>query len=89
MLSRNVITQEHVRMFSQRARAYVLAYHKIRQEHQLIDLLSTSEFDDIAASRVKVKKSLRQFKTHRCAMDFDSTFCTAVFLDDFEGETET
>jgi hypothetical protein len=75
-------------MFSQRARAYILAYHKIRQE-QLTDSSSTSEFDDIAASPVKVEKLLRQFKTHRCAMDFDRTFCEAVFLDDFEGKTET
>jgi hypothetical protein len=75
-------------MFSQRARAYVLAYYKIRQE-QLTDLLSTSEFDDMAASPVKVEKLLKKFKTHRCAMDFDSTFCKVVFLDDTEGEMET
>jgi hypothetical protein len=86
--SRNVITAERVRMFSQRARAYILAYYKIRQE-QLTDSSSTSDFDDIAASSpVKVEKLLKKFKTHRCAMDFDSTFCKAVFLDDIEGNME-
>jgi hypothetical protein len=86
--SRNVITSERVRRFSQRARAYILAYHKIRQE-QRIDSLPTFELDDTSASPVKVEKLLKKFKTHRCAMDFDSTFCKAVFLDDIEGDTET
>jgi hypothetical protein len=59
-------------MFSQRARAYILAYHKIRQE-QLTDLSTASDLDDITASPVKVEKLLKEFKTHRSAMDFDST----------------
>ena len=68
-------------MFSQRARAYILAYHKIRQE-QLTDLSSTTDSDDTTASPVNVEKLLKKFKTHRCAMDFDSTFCKAVFSND-------
>ncbi len=86
--SRNVITAERVRMLSQRAPAYILAYHKIRQE-QLTDSSPTSELDDTSASPVKVQKLLKKFKTHRCVMDFDSTFCKAVFLDDIEGDTDT
>ena len=83
------MTAERVRMFSQRARAYILAYHKIRQE-QLTDSSSTSaELDNISASPVKVEKLLKKFKTHRCAMDFDSTFCKAVFLDAIESDVET
>ena len=88
MLFKKCDTAERVRMFSQRARAYILAYHKIWQE-QLTNLLPTSELDDTSASPVKVEKLLKKFKTHRCAMDFDSTFCKAVFLDDIEGDTET
>ena len=68
--SRNVITAERVRMFSQRARAYILAYHKIRQE-QLTDSSTASDLDDITASPVKVEKLLKKFKTHRCAMFYD------------------
>jgi hypothetical protein len=37
------------------------------------------------ASPVNVEKLLKRFKTHRCAMDFDSTFCKAVFRSD-DGE---
>ena len=86
--SRNVITAERVRMFSQRARAYILAYHKIRQE-QLTDSSTASDLDDITASPVKVEKLLKEFKTHRSAMDFDSNFCKAVFVDnDDDGAKE-
>ena len=28
---------------------------------------------------VNVEKILKKFKTHRCAMDFDSAFCKANF----------
>jgi hypothetical protein len=68
-------------MFLQRARAYILAYHKIRQE-QLTNSSSTTSLDDSTASPVNVEKLLKRFKTHRCAMDFDSSFCKAVFHHD-------
>jgi len=79
--SRQVVTTERVRLFSQRARAYILAYHKIRQE-QLTS--STTTDSDNTASPVNEEKLLKRFKTHRCAMDFDSSFCKAVF---HSGET--
>jgi hypothetical protein len=50
-----------------------------------------SVIDDDSASPVKVEKVLKEFKTHRCAMDFDSSFCKAVFLNDahpHQGDTE-
>ena len=78
--SREVITTERVRLFSQRARAYILSYHEIRQE-QLTESSSTTDLV-CAVSPVKVEKLLKRFKTHRCAMDFDSAFCKAVFCDD-------
>jgi hypothetical protein len=77
--SRQVFTTERVRLFLQRARAYILAYHKIRQEK--LTSLSTTDLDS-TASPVNVEKLLKRFKTHRCAMDFDSSFCKAVFYSD-------
>jgi hypothetical protein len=81
--SRQVVTTERVRMFSQRARAYILAYHKIRQEQ--LNLSPTTDSDG-TASPVNVEKLLKRFKTPRCAMDFDSSFCKAVFHSD-DGKT--
>jgi hypothetical protein len=79
--SRQVVTTQRVRLFSQRARAYILTYHMIRQEQ----LTSATTNLDSTASPVNVEKLLKRFKTHRCAMDFDSTFCKAVFHSD-DGE---
>ena len=76
--SRDILTIEQVRMFSQCARAYILACHMIRQE-QLTDSASTMTDLNSTVSPVKVEKVLKTFKTHRCAMDFDSAFCRAVF----------
>jgi hypothetical protein len=79
--SRQVITTERVRLFSQRAQAYILAYQKIRQEQ----LTCSSAIMTDTASPVNVEMLLKTFKAHRCAMDFDSSFCKAVFCND-DGE---
>jgi hypothetical protein len=88
--SRQVITTERVRLFSQRARAYIFAYHMIRQEQLTGSAASSSSptlttFDSAAASPVNVEKLIKTFKTHRCALDFDSAFCSSVFRSD-DGE---
>ena len=79
--SRDIVTTERVRLFSQRARAYILAYAMMR--HEQTSTSSTNKVDlNSTASPVTVEKIIRKFKTHRCAMDFDSAFCKAVFLGD-------
>jgi len=84
--AREVITTERVRLFSRRARAYILAYHKIRQDQLTGSSSSSLDLDSsAAASPVNVEKLLKKFKTHRCAMDFDSAFCSAIFKSD-DGE---
>ena len=30
---------------------------------------------------VKMEKMIKHFKTHRCALDFDHSFCKATFID--------
>ena len=62
------------------------APHKIRQE-QLTDSSSTVDSDNTTASPVNVEKLLKKFKTHRCAMDFDSSFCKAVFCEDITDDS--
>jgi hypothetical protein len=76
--SREVITTERVRLFSQRARAYILSYHKLRQE-QLTESSSITDLDVVSISPVNIEKLLKRFKTHRCAMDFDSAFVRLYF----------
>jgi hypothetical protein len=73
--SREVLTIERVRLFSQRARAYMLAYQMLRQEQEEEGVSST----DTSSCPVNVEKILKKFKSHRCAMDFDKAFCKATF----------
>jgi hypothetical protein len=76
--SREIITVERVRLFSQRARAYMLAYQVLREEKE--QGLSSTEVDIKNTScPINVEKILKKFKTHRCAMDFDKAFCKATF----------
>lgn len=77
--SREVVSTERVWLFSQRARTYILAYHKIQQEQ--LTSSSTNNLDS-TTSPVNVEKLLKRFKSHRCAIDFDSSFCKAVFHSD-------
>ena len=34
------------------------------------------------ADPISVEKLVKQFKTHRCARDFDTTFCKATYVND-------
>jgi hypothetical protein len=78
--TREVITIERVRLFSQRARAYMLAYQYLRDEEQKGLALSPTDVDVKSTfCPVKVDKVLKMFKTHRCAMDFDKAFCKKIF----------
>ena len=59
------------------------SYHMIRQQQLTNSATMDSGIDNTSVSPVMVEKVLKEFKTHRCAMDFDSrSFCKAVFLND-------
>jgi hypothetical protein len=75
--SRDILTVDRIRLFSQRARAYMLAYQMLRQEEE--QGLSSSDIHGTSSCPVNVEKILKKFKSHRCAMDFDSAFCKATF----------
>jgi hypothetical protein len=78
--SREVITIERVHLFSQRARAYTLAYYAMRQQQLSTGSDENAAECDSTATPVNIEKLVKLFKTHRCAMEFDSAFCKAVFL---------
>jgi len=81
--SREVLTVERIRLFSQRARAYMLAYQMLHQEEEQQVLSPPGSSNDVdvksTSCPVNVEKILKKFKTHRCAMDFDTAFCKAMF----------
>jgi hypothetical protein len=72
--SREMITIDRVRLFSQRARASMLAYQLLREEQGLsvtgVDVKSTSCPVNVV--------NLEAVQGARCAMDFDKAFCKAI-----------
>ena len=66
-LSNEVISQQRVVKFSKRAREYICAYHTLHKEQDETHL-------DPVVTPMKVEKLVKEFKTHRCALDFDYSF---------------
>ena len=70
-LSEEVITKVRIRKFARRARQYLMAYHAI-DTHQAD---SQTQHDHCTIQGpVALTKLIGQFKTHRCAFDFDYKF---------------
>jgi hypothetical protein len=66
-LSNEVISQERVVKFSKRAREYICAYHTLHKEQDETHL-------DPVVTPMKIEKLVKEFKTHRCTLDFDYSF---------------
>ena len=84
--SRELVTKAIVRKFSKRARDYIIAYHTVENHNNEIKKLTLNKkgnaentvvIDD--STVVKVERMKREFKTHRCAMDFDTKFLKSDF----------
>ncbi len=78
-LLRDVLTTERVQKFSARARAYMLAYLALERNIDTSTAsMNTAETSNSAV--VKIEKMVKQFKTHRCALDFDGGFIKSTLL---------
>ena len=78
-IARDVLTRERIRLFSKRAREYICAYLVLSQEASARnDNNSDAAVDSFAAIPVKIEELAKDFKTHRCALDFDKGFIKAV-----------
>ena len=69
VLNRENITTERVRKFARRARAYICAYYRLHHG----DSNNESKQGDRISPEV-IEKLVRDFKTHRCALDFENKF---------------
>ncbi|KAI2492669.1 hypothetical protein MHU86_1772 [Fragilaria crotonensis] len=69
-LSEKVLSIERIRKFAKRARQYLLAYHAIDSGQVSAEI----QQDCAKYGPVALEKLLREFKTHRCVMDFDFKF---------------
>ena len=62
---------DRVRLFSRRARRYMVTYYKLA--HGLVEWIDLKDGGG-ALSTVKIESVVKACKTHRCAMDFDAKF---------------
>ncbi len=67
-MSRDVLTQTRIRLFSRRARQYILAYYALQQTsdvaNSMINADTTGSQHQI--TQVKIEQLVKEFKTHRC-----------------------
>ena len=68
-MEREVLNQERVIKFSKRAREYIMSYHTVRLQQQRQQ--TSSDDDDPLITPMKIEKLIKEFKTHRCALDFE------------------
>jgi hypothetical protein len=59
--------------------AYFTLHHQQQQEHQEQQSITTNE-TCCQLSAVKIESMVKEFKTHRCALDFDSAFIKSVII---------
>ena len=70
-------------MFLQCAHHYIYAYHKLWQQQQQ-NYANSEPVDDDGSNRmlpIIIKKLVKNFKMHRCVLDFDHAFCKAIYID--------
>jgi hypothetical protein len=78
-----VLTIERQRMFSKRARQYMLAYHSIELSKEKRESGGEAESSNakLEMSAYLVEKIIKTYKSHRGATDFDSAYIGAIVND--------
>ena len=69
--SRDVLTTDTVRKLSRRARSYICAYYAL---HQRMLLNNGDKNDTPTLTLPLIERLMKEFKTHRAAVDFDAGF---------------
>ena len=72
-ISQEQLTTVRIRKFSRRARQYICAYRAMQHENN--DNASLAIDPEMLP---RVEKVLKEFRAHRCALDFDHKFCKAI-----------
>jgi hypothetical protein len=82
--------RKRVCWFSARARAYICTYYwpaKKRQEQQQQTVVDAEEDNNCTSSYQQqllfseIERLMKDFKTHRCALDIDKGFINAILKD--------
>ena len=94
-----ILTLERQRMFSKRARQYMLAYNSIEigKERRRLEAIErenhganqneNTQVNKLEMSAYLVEKIIKTYKSHRGATDFDSAYIDAIVNDMKSGES--
>ena len=72
--------KERAQKFAKKARQSIMGYHILHQQ-QHNEAQDSSSCSNKALVPIKLEQMVKQFKTHRCTLDFDYYFCKEVFKD--------
>jgi hypothetical protein len=81
-ISREHITRERAQKFSKRARRYIMGYHVLHQQQSNENSSRDNSSKNEAIVPVKLEQMVKKIITHRCALDFDYSFCKEVFKEE-------
>jgi len=82
------LTLKHVRSTAKRARAYICTYYHLARQHNIsLDAQTQQESQQDNKNIAQEQKLLfdqienlaKQFRTHRCVLDFDAGFIASLF----------
>jgi hypothetical protein len=82
---REHITREQAQKFAKRARRYIMGYHMLHQQQSNENCSrdnSSSSSKNEAIVPIKLEHTVKKIKMHRCALDFDYSFCKEVFKEE-------
>jgi hypothetical protein len=75
-----VLVTERARLSSRQAQTYICAYYIIWCERQGRKSTRINK-SALTTDPIKMEKLVKRFKRHRCALNFDHSFCKATFID--------
>jgi len=78
-----LLTPKQCAKFSRRARQYICAYYSLHLKAQQTQVGERAAAEETVASRqqlhfTEIEHMKKEFKSHRCALDFDKSFVDAV-----------
>ena len=80
-MGRDKLTAERVRKFARCARGYLCAYSRLANNEENGPEGEEQEVTNIESERIspqQIEKMVQDFKTHRCALDFENKFIVKI-----------
>ena len=84
VMGRDNLTTDRDRRFARRARGYLCAYYRLAHTKSSKQANSAQQSEHITPQQIE--KMVRDFKTHRCALDFENKFIVRIEINENKGK---